>query len=659
MKSLWNEKDAQKFRNDPLQMRVYTSRLIGQEDLLVLHGGGNTSVKTTVTDIFGEAVEILYVKGSGWDLATIEAEGFAPVRLETLKKMAELDSISDTDMVNGQRAAMLDPKAPNPSVEAILHAIIPCTFVDHTHSDAVVAITDTENGAEKIREVYGERMLIIPYVMPGYLLAKYIYEKTKGIDWEKIDGMVLLNHGIFTFHNDARKSYENMIEHVTRAENFLEKKGAYRSVFVDSGPAPDIPFDMMAKLRKEIAQSAGMPLIVKLDASDNDRGFVNRADAASIAARGPVTPNHILWTKHLPMVMTGNAADCVKHFAEEYRTYFERNTDGGLTALDPAPRWVVWPGIGNLAVGRTPKECGAVSDIIRQSISTMQWGEALGGWKSMSEENIFQIEYWELEQAKMKLRGKLPVFQGKIVLVTGAASGIGRACAEAFAENGAAVAALDIDPDIEKMFDSGAVMGIRCDVTNEEAVRNAIEKTVVKFGGLDILVSNAGNFPMSSPIEELDSADWDRSMELNVTSHQKVLKACIPFLKQGIEPAIVINGSKNVPAPGPGASAYSVAKAALTQLARVAALELAPFGIRVNTFHANMIFDTGLWTQEALEGRAEHYGLTVEEYKTNNLLRTNLTSKNVAELAMAMAGPAFAKTTGAQVPVDGGNERVI
>ena len=660
MKSLWNEQVAKNYVHDPLQMRVYTSRLIGQDESLVLHGGGNTSVKASVTDILDETFEVLYVKGSGWDLATIEAEGFAPVRLETLKEMAEFKSLSDTDMVLAQRAAMTDPQAPNPSVEAILHAIIPYTFVDHTHADAVVAVTNTDNGEERIREIYGDRLFIIPYVMPGFELARYIYEKTRDIDWNTIDGMVLLHHGIFTFHDDARASYEMMIELVSLAEDYLSQKGAVQAVKTIAESAPDIPLNTIAHLRNELSISAGFPMIVQLNTDEEDRGFASRPDAGDIAVRGPLTPDHVIRTKRIPLMLTNDIAENVARYREEYEAYFKRHSSSELTMVDPAPRWIVWPKIGTASAGKNLKAIRITNDIVRHTITAIQWCETLGGWNALPEKDIFDIEYWELEQAKLKKSsGKSLQFEGKIALVTGAANGIGKACVEALLAEGGVVAALDINPELKKIFSDSRVFPVVCDVTDENGIENGLRETVLRFGGLDILISNAGVFTKSSGLDEMEPEIWEKSLALNLTSHQRLLKAAIPYLKHGIDPAVVYIGSKNVPAPGPGAGAYSVAKAGLTQLSRVAALELGQFGIRVNVIHPNMVFDTALWTDEVLQERAAHYNMSVEEYKTNNLLNTEVTSRNVAELAVSMAGTAFAKTTGAQVSVDGGNERVV
>ncbi len=660
MQSLWNEKTAASFAENPLEMRVYSSRLLGREPSLVLHGGGNTSVKTEVADLFGEHKPILYVKGSGWDLATIEAPGFAPVCLETLKRMAELPVLSDPDMVRAQRAAMSDPYAPNPSVEAILHAIIPSRFVDHTHADAVVTLTNSPNGEARVRDLYGERVLIVPYTMPGFVLAKVIHELTRDVDWSQLDGMVLMNHGVFSFADDARTSYERMIALVTMAENALEKEGA---CIANTEPKPAAEgtavLRQLADIRRAVSHARGMPGIVRWDASPEAVGFANLPNVGEIATRGPLTPDHVIRTKRVPMILDTEPDAAVSAFGDDYRAYFSRNASADLTCLDPSPRWMVWPGQGALAFGTSVKEAGIIADIVAHTLRAIQRAECLGGWQALPEKDIFEVEYWDLEQAKLRKAGTPAIFAGKIALVTGAASGIGRACAETLHAQGAAVLALDIDPAVVTQFTAADLVGWQCDVTDAQALQVAVDETVRRFGGLDIVVSNAGSFPSNSRIDEMDSTVWERSLQINLSSHEQLLQCCIPYLERGIDPAVVFMASKNVTAPGPGAAAYSVAKAGLTQLARVAALELGPKGIRVNVLHPDAVFDTAIWTDEVLENRARHYGMSVQEYKTKNLLKVNISSTDVAALACALAGPLFAKTTGAQIPIDGGNDRVI
>jgi rhamnose utilization protein RhaD (predicted bifunctional aldolase and dehydrogenase)/NAD(P)-dependent dehydrogenase (short-subunit alcohol dehydrogenase family) len=656
MKSLWNDNEAKKNLDYPLQVRVYTSRLLGREPELVLHGGGNTSVKVAVTNHFGDIEDVLYIKGSGCDLATIQTDDFAPVRLETLQRMAALDRLSDTDMIKLQRSAMIDPFAPNPSIEAIVHAVIPFKYVDHTHADAVVAISNNKKGSELVRKIFNDKILIVPYIKPGFMLAKKVYEMTRNINWHEIEGIILMNHGIFTFSDDAKRSYKQMIHLVSLAENYLQASGAFDSI-AKAEAGKDLL--TLAKIRKQVSLSKGSAMIVRLDSTPEACGFANLTNVDSIAGRGPLTPDHVVRTKQIPVIIKKDVEKEITGFCSAYKEYFQRNTDGRLLCLDPAPRWGVWSGHGIMAFGQSLREANIVSDIAFHTIRAIQWSETIGGWEPLPERDVFDMEYWELQQAKLRKKDTARILQGKIVIVTGAASGIGLACAEALHEHGAAVVGMDLNPAITRMFDQPDLVGLPCDISDDKAVKEAIEFTIRNFGGLDILINNAGIFTKSQSIEEMDAETWNRSMEINLSSHQRLLKTCIPYLKQGVDPTIIFIASKNVPAPGPGASAYSVAKAGLTQLARVAALELAADGIRVNVIHPDAVFDTGIWTQEVLNGRAKHYGLTVEEYKTKNLLKTKVTSKDVAALVCCMAGPAFAKTTGVQVPIDGGNERVI
>ena len=656
MKSLWNDNVAKTFTNDPLQLRVYTSRLLGQEPGLVLHGGGNTSVKYRAKNFFGDNEEILLVKGSGYDLSKIHTKGFAPVRLEVLKRMVTLDRLTDTDMVGLQRLAMTDPAAPNPSIEAILHANIPFKYVDHTHADAVVTITNNKSGEALIREIYKDRVLIVPYIKPGFRLAKKIYEMTRNGDWNKFQGMILMHHGVFTFADDAQTSYERMIYLVSLAEDYLQKQGALGNV--EKAESKEDLFTL-SRIRRYVSLEKGSAMLAKLDKSPEACGFAGLSDVESIATRGPITSDHLVHTKPIPVILGKNVEQEITDYSSSYKAYFDRNTDGHLTCLDLAPRWGIWPQHGTIAFGRSVKETTVVSEIIHHTIRAIQWGEAIGGWKALSEKQIFDMEYWELQQAKLRKDSISLDLQGKVALITGAASGIGLACTEMLHEQGAVVVGLDINPGITQILNQQDMVGVHCDITDNRAVKKAVKKTVRCFGGLDILILNAGIFPDSQRIEDMDEKTWERSMEINLSSNQRLLKICIPYLRQGIDATAVFISSKNVPAPGPGAAAYSVAKAGQTQLARIAALELGCDGVRVNIVHPNAVYDTALWTPEVLESRACEYGCTVEEYKTNNCLKTEVSSKDVATLVCAMVGPAFAKTTGAQIPIDGGNVRVI
>ncbi|PHS59198.1 MAG: bifunctional aldolase/short-chain dehydrogenase [Sulfurimonas sp.] len=684
MTNLWQDNEVKKYKTD-LELRVYTSRLLGKDSSLVLHGGGNTSVKSRAVNLFGEEEDILYVKGSGWDLATIESEGFAPVKMEMLLKMAKLKELNDQDMVKYQRLAMTNPQAPNPSVEAILHAIIPFKFVDHTHTDAVVTITNTEGGEEKIKDLYGDKVLIIPYIMPGFVLAKLIYDMTRDVDWSKLEGMVLMNHGLFTFADNAKSSYEKTIELVSMAEDYIDKilnqvqddgfkvqsddfkvqsddfkvqdEHSYFSRHSKLDLESSIDLLDLAKIRKEVSDIKGHATISILNESNLAINF-SKQDIKKIATRGPLTPDHVIRTKRIPAILGKGFKSDLNDFVKDYKQYFEDNKSDE-TLLNPAPNFAILESIGSLSFGKNAKEAKIIKDINEHTFEAVLKAEKLGGYKALSAANIFEVEYWSLEQAKLKKSASSPEFSGQVALVTGGASGIGLAISNMLKARGAAVVVLDIDSKVETIFKSSDIIGVKCDLTSSDDIQKAVSIAVKSFGGIDIVVSNAGIFTPSENLDELSDDNWQKSIAINLTAHQKLLKYTTPFLKLGVNPSIVMIASKNFPAPGKGAAAYSVAKAGQTQLARIAALELGEFGVRVNTMHPHAVFDTAIWTDEVLKNRAKAYGISVEEYKTNNILKTEIKSENVAELVCAMAGKAFAKTTGSQVAIDGGSDRII
>lgn len=657
MKSLWSDREAAEYNSD-LGLRVYTSRLLGRDPSLVLHGGGNTSVKIREKNIVGEEEEILYVKGSGWDLETIAEAGFAPVRMAHLLKLAKLQVLSDSQMVNELKTQMTKASAPAPSVETILHASLPYKFVDHTHADAVISVTNTANGWERIQEIYGDDVVIIPYVMPGFDLARVCAEKFAAEKSDRTIGMVLMNHGIFSFGETAQESYERMIALVDRAEAYLRKHDAW-----DISPPASLIREREArleisKLRAEVSQVAGFPVVLSSHNDEKSLAFTQREDVHIISQQGCATPDHVIRTKRLPLVGRDVTA-----YAESYQVYFGAEAPKSaqpVTILDPAPRVVIDRQLGLVTVGKSAKDAQIVADIYEHTMEIIQRSQLLGGYQALPASDIFAVEYWELEQAKLKKGGSSPAFTGEIALVTGAASGIGKACVDSLLKRGAAVVGLDINPAIEKLYDRPDFVGITCDVSDEAAIANSLDQAVKAFGGLDILILNAGIFPSGCRIENLDTATWQKVMQINLEANLVLMREAYPLLKLAPNGGrVVAIGSKNVPAPGPAAAAYSASKAALTQLMRVAALEWSSDRIRINTLHPNAVFDTGIWTEEVLTSRAKHYGLTIEEYKTNNLLKVEVTSRHVAELAAEMCGALFACTTAAQVPIDGGNDRVI
>ncbi|HXO26024.1 MAG TPA: SDR family NAD(P)-dependent oxidoreductase, partial [Thermoanaerobaculia bacterium] len=511
MQSLWDDAEAGRYRGD-LGLRVYTSRLLGRDRSLVLHGGGNTSVKLRRRNLFGEEEEVLYVKGSGWDLETIEESGFTPVRLDAARRLAELPALGDPEMVEQLAIHTLRAGAPPASVEAILHAILPRRFVDHTHADAVVTVTDTADGDERVREIYGDAVVVIPYVMPGFQLARAVFERISsgggGIALpDSVLGMVLLKHGIFSFGDDARESYERMIHLVGLAEGHLRARNAW-VLDPAAGPAGEAPSPAaaaaagplspgeaaaVASLRRELSAAAGRPLVLTSRRDARALRFVRRPDLPALALQGPITPDHVLRTRRLPLLGSDVAA-----YVAAYRRYFEEHAAAApepKTMLDPAPRIVLDPELGMLAAGRTVAEAAIAAEIYGHTMDVVERADRLGGYRVLSAADLFEVEYWDLEQAKLRRAGEPPPLAGEVALVTGAASGIGKACVEALLARGAAVAALDVDPRIEDLFPRPAALGLLCDVTAEEQVSGAVAAAVGAFGGLDVLILNAGVFP--------------------------------------------------------------------------------------------------------------------------------------------------------------------
>jgi len=656
MQSLWNDAEAAQY-SEPLGPRVYSSRLLGRERSLVLHGGGNTSVKRREKDLFGAERDVLYVKGSGWDLESIEAAGFTPVDLEYVRRLASLPVLSDPQMVNELNTHMLRAGAPAPSVETLLHAVLPHAYVDHTHADAVLSISNAPHGEERIREIYGERVVVIPYVMPGFDLAAFCARAYREQAGPRTIGMVLLSHGMFSFGGDARESYERMIALVSLAEDYLARHDAW-AVRLPAPRPVRVAREALADLREAVSRATGRPMILRHSDNPKFLAFAQHPEIVRLSQQGPATPDHVIRTKPVPMLGTD-----VPAFGRQYAAYFERHAPQAKepkTMLDVAPRMLLDAAIGFVAIGRNAQEAAIVEDLYDHTIDVILRAEALGGWRAVSERDLFEIEYWDLEQAKLRRAGAAPPFLGEVVLVTGAASGIGRACVDAFLSRGAAVIALDRSAAVAEAPARPELLALQCDVTHSQAVQQALDAGAARFGGIDMLVLNAGVFPPTQPVTEVSEDAWQRAMAVNVEANLRLLQGAYPLLKRAPRQGrVVIIGSRNVPAPGPGAAAYSASKAALNQLARVTALEWARDGIRINSLHPDAVYDTGLWTDELLASRARAYGMSVEQYRRKNLLATEVSSRDVAELAAEMCGSLFAKTTAAQVPIDGGNERVV
>ncbi|WP_020694382.1 bifunctional aldolase/short-chain dehydrogenase [Reyranella massiliensis] len=672
MENLWSDDDAKaaiarhaaKGINEDLALRVYTTRLLGGEPRLVLHGGGNTSVKTRMADITGAQVDVLCVKGSGWDMGTIEAPGLPAVRLGPLGELKGLQALSDEDMVNVQRTNLLDSKAPNPSVETLLHAFLPHKFIDHTHSNAVLSLTDQPDGEALAADVFGKRAALVPYVMPGFALAKKTDEIARA--HPDAEGLVLLKHGIFSMGATAEEAYVRMIDLVTLAEKRLAKET--RKIFAG------------ATLPKEIASVAEVTPILRgllsLPAKDGGReatqrfvfefrtgpeilAYVGGKDIARYSQQGPVTPDHAIRTKGVPLIAPAPEAGKLDVFATEakaaldayvadYHAYFARHNAKQMppkTELDPIPRVVLVPGLGLFGIGNSSKDAKIAADLAETTVAVVADAERLGRYECIPEPDIFDIEYWSLEQAKLGAAAEKPLAR-RIVVVTGGGSGIGAATAAAFAREGAEVVVLDRDVSKVRGF------AIACDVTDPKSVRAAFDKIAATYGGVDIVVSNAGA-AWQGKIGDVDEAVLRQSFELNFWAHQSVAQNAVRIMKaQGLGGCLLFNASKQAVNPGADFGPYGLPKAATLFLSRQYALDYGAEGIRSNAVNADRI-RSGLLTDDMIAQRSKARGLSEADYMGGNLLGLEVTADDVAQAFVSLAKAA--KTTGAVITVDGGN----
>ena len=678
MQSAWTDRDAEaaivryeKFGRD-LALRVYTTRLLGQDPRLVLHGGGNTSVKTRLADLNGEDVDVLCVKGSGWDMGTIEPAGLPAVRLAPLIKLRARKTLSDEEMVRLQRANLIDTAAPNPSVEALLHAFIPHKFVDHTHSTAVLALTDQPDGETLCREVFGARVGYVPYIMPGLGLARAAAEVFDADP--SVEGLILVKHGIFSFGADARQAYERMIALVTLAEERLtrQRKPAFVSAKLPARAA------RVADVAPIIRGACSLPdsktdgawkrFVLEFRGDDAVMDFVNGAEVARYGQAGVVTPDHNIRIKNKPLVVAAPDEGDLAHFksavreavaayGESYTDYFARNNTrvGGIkTMLDPMPRVMLVPGVGLFGLGRSKKDARIAADLMEAAIATITDAEAVGRFEPLPEADLFDVEYWSLEQAKLGGAKELPL-AGQVAVVTGAAGAIGFATAKAFAAAGAEVALLDVEEaaaQAKAKMIGGAALGIRCDVTDAASVKDAFAQVAAAFGGVDIAVSNAGA-AWQGRIGEVDEAVLRESFELNFYGHQRVAQAAVKImLKQGTGGCLLFNVSKQAVNPGPDFGPYGLPKAATLFLVRQYALDHGGEGIRANAVNADRI-RSGLLTEDMIAQRSKMRGVSEEAYMRGNLLGREVAAEDVAQAFLAQA--LALKTTADVTTVDGGN----
>jgi rhamnose utilization protein RhaD (predicted bifunctional aldolase and dehydrogenase)/NAD(P)-dependent dehydrogenase (short-subunit alcohol dehydrogenase family) len=676
MRSRWTDADAQaaieRYGSEQIDqhfaLRIYSTRLLGQNPELVQHGGGNTSLKSAMSDVFGDPVQALRVKASGADMAVIEPSGFAAVRLEPLQKLRSRATLSERDMGRLLRASLLDPDAPNPSVEVLLHAFLPHRYIDHTHASAVLSLTDQPDGAAICGDVYGDTIGYVRYAMPGLPLARIsgdVYQKNL-----QVEGLILEKHGIFTFGESARESYERMIALVTRAEEHIAKHR--KAVFV-SAAVPRSGAHLAAVgpvLRGACARKHGhtwQRCILAFRDSPAILDFINGAELGRYGQAGVVTPDHVLRIKPWPLILPGpdnggladfktNAARAVAEFVGKYQNYFTRQNarvGNARKMLDPRPRVALVPGLGLFGIGRRNGDAALAADIAMSAIDTIRHAEAIGRFASLSEADMFDMEYWSLEQAKLAAAKEQPLV-GQVAVITGAAGSIGAATARIFASAGAEVALLDINEkavcDVAKTIDGALAVG--CDVTNAASVNHAFERVIKAFGGMDILVSNAGA-AWQGRIGEVDESVLRQSFELNFYAHQRAAQAAVQIMRaQGTGGCLLFNVSKQAVNPGASFGPYGLPKAATLFLVRQYALECGRDGIRANAVNADRI-RSGLVNDAFIAERARARGVSGSEYLTDNLLRCEVTADDVAEAFLHLA--LELKTTASVTTVDGGN----
>ena len=679
MLNLWNDAEAAKM--DDLDLLVYQSRLIGADTSLVVWGGGNTSIKTTEKDHLGRDTEVMMIKGSGSDMKSIERKHFPSLRLQEVLPLFQSDAMSDEDMVAYLAKCMLDSGAPRPSIETLLHAFLPFKSVAHSHADDVVALTDNKDSEDVLNKVYGDRVAIVEYIRPGFLLSKKVGQAVQ--DNPKLEGVVLMNHGLFTWADTTKAAYNIHVDLVTEAEDYAKVQAVGKKVF---GSLKQRPLD--TERRHQVAAaiaptlrglvSRGKRSVLRYDDADDVLGFVGSEKGQSLSGIGPATPDHLIQTKQKPLwVEAKDPQDVtstldslrrgIERYAEVYGGWYSKYGTGDEPMLDPYPRVVLVPGVGVWTTGRDARGALITGDIYHHTIGVLHSSQSVSEYTSLTDKDAFEAEYWPMELYKLTLAPPEKSLARRVALVTGAAHGLGQAIAQRLAAEGAHVMVTDIDGEsaqvvaeqINKSQGYGRAAACGLDVTSEKEVAAAFQQARLTYGGLDILVSNAGIAPVGA-IDELDLRDWQRAIDVNATGHFLVSREAVRLMKeQGLGGSIVCVGTKNVTSPGKDFGAYSASKAAQVQLARVLAIENGEFGIRCNVVNPDAVFQgSNLWSKEVREQRAQAHGIGMDAledfYRQRNLLKERITAEDVAEAVLFLASDVSAKTTGATIPVDGG-----
>jgi rhamnulose-1-phosphate aldolase/alcohol dehydrogenase len=679
MDSRWS--DAETAGLSDLDLLVYASRLVGAESTLVVWGGGNTSIKRVERDYRGRQVPVLRVKGSGSDLKSIQRKDFPGVRMDDVLALLDRADMGDQEMVEYLTHALLEPGSPRPSIETLLHGFLPAPVVIHTHADAVVALTNNDRAAEVLRHVYGDAVQALPYRRPGFRISRDVADTVR--ERPGLRALLLEKHGTITWGVTVKDAYVGTVELISRAEEAIAHRARGRVRFggvAVPAPSPDVRRRVAVAVAPALRGLVGRDRrqVVAFDDGADVLELAQSRDAAALCAVGPATPDHTIFTKRLPCFVPVDRPDdpaavkaalgaAVERFAADYAGYFNAHNAGGAALSDPFPRVIVVAGLGVFALGKDRRTAGIVHDIYRHTVSVLAGATSFGHYVSLSARDAFEVEYWPLELYKLSLAPPEKELARRVALVTGGAGGIGRAVALRLAVESAHVVVTDVDAagagkvadEIVATTGSGRALGLGMDVTSEASVRAAVEEAVLAYGGLDIVVSNAG-IAHSAPIEQLAVADWERSFAINSTGHFLVARETLRLLTvQGLGGAFVFVATKNVMSPGKDFSAYSAAKAAEAQLAKVLALEGGPHGIRSNIVNPDAVFrDSKLWSAEVRQERARAQGISVVEledfYRKRNLLGRPVLPEDVAEAVLFLASDRSAKTTGCTLTVDGG-----
>ncbi|HZC35574.1 MAG TPA: SDR family oxidoreductase [Chthoniobacterales bacterium] len=648
MQSLWNSAESERWNSSQLEQRLYSARILGAEADLGCSLGGAVSVKITEKNLFGEVTELIYVQAAGTDLANIEVAQLVPLRRDCLLRLLSLPTLSTRELQRQLRLATDEPYAAPPTINALLHAAVPAKYVDQASADAILSLTNTPRAIELVQTTFGPAVLLIPYLQSDFALAKAVAEALENKPIDKLIGLVLAKRGICTFGRTPEESYRRMLRLINAAEERIQKSLSPVRVTRTTNASGSLARFEIAQIRRQVSELAGGPVILASHQCELLSEFLVRPDAIMLLNRGTATPEHLRYLRRPALVGRD-----IEGFAKRYQDHSVPDLGRAGAFRDLSPKVIVDPALGLLTVGDNAEEAALLAEIFRHSIKIILQAEQLGGWQPASEFDLVRSGPGEpMESATLAK----PEFAGEIALITGAASGIGRATAKAFLAKGAAVVGLDLNPAISVLSNVPAFLGLPCDVTNEREISYVLNQTVQRFGGFDVLVVNTGFVPSTRRIVDLELGAWQHAMRINLDANFNLLRSCYPFLRESPRGGrIVVISPQNIAPVGGGTAAYAAVKAALTQLVRSAAAEWGFARIRAQIVHPGGVFDTGVWTPEVLAQRARSRGMTVEQYRRDNFLQTEINSQDVAELVATLCGSAFSKTTGTQIDIDGGS----